>query len=421
MKITIFDIRKTMESDLLVEKIEELYRNGGEKTEIKVYHPDKTEIKDCIGCWSCWLKTPGKCALKDQTSELYKDYIDSDEVVLLFHTVNGFIDGKGKTFIDRLIPHYLPYIQLSNGECVHKKRYDKYPTMNIYFEKDDLSNEETEVIRSYFARTAYHFKSSCKEILYENGKMQMVERSSTKPKQEILAQKVTERKTGGKWVIYNGSPRAEHSNSKLLIEKIVEGMRAKGIKDIEIRNLINTKEHELWAEQFSSVENNLFVFPLYVHAMPGSVMKFFERLKPVKEKKVHMAFFVQSGFPETSQSYYLRPYLELLTKRLGASFDGIIIKAGMEGIQRKPEKANEKLFDQMELLGSTYAEKGIMDLTLIKEYEKAAHLSKGTQFLFAVFSLTGLTNSYWDYSLKNNGAYEKRFAKPYAMEAGKDL
>ena len=126
-----------------------------------------------------------------------------------------------------------------------------------------------------------------------------------------------------------------------------------------------------------------------------------------------MAFMVQSGFPETSQSYYLRPYLELITKRLGVSFDGTIIKGGIEGIRMKPEKANQKLFDQLESIGRTYAAKGMMDLTLKKEYEKDEYLSKGAQLIYSIVSLTGLTNYYWDFNLKKNSAYEKRFAKPY--------
>ncbi len=383
------------------------------ETEIIIYNSIDTEIKDCIGCWSCWWKSPGKCALKDEAYKLYKDYINSDEVVILFHTENGFIDGKGKTFLDRLILHYLPYIKLRNGECGHLKRYDKYPLINFYFEKSGLSNEEVKVIKSYLARTAYHFHSTCKELLYENERLQTAELATTKPMDEVLSKEVLERKAKGKWVIYNGSPRGNHSNSKLIIEKIIMGMNAQGVENIEVRNLINIKEHKMWAENFSSIENNLFVFPLYIHAMPGSVMKFFEQLKPINNKKVHMAFLVQSGFPETSQSYYLRPYLELITKRLGVSFDGTIIKGGVEGIQMKPEKANRKFFDQMELIGRTYASKGIMDLTLKKEYEKSEYLSKGTQLLFSIFSLTGLINYYWDFNLKKNGAYENRFAKPY--------
>lgn len=176
-------------------------------------------MKDCIGCWSCWWKTPGKCALNDDAFRLYKDYINSDEVVILFHTANGFIDGKGKTFLDRLIQHYLPYIKLRNGECGHLKRYDKYPVMNFYFEKSGLSTEEEKVIKDYLTRMAYHFQSSCKEILYKNESIQTAVLESTKPMAEVLSKEVIERKPSGKWVIYNGSPRGNHSNSKLIIER----------------------------------------------------------------------------------------------------------------------------------------------------------------------------------------------------------
>jgi len=367
MKISIFDLGQNKRNESLAQEIKNYYLETKKETEVVIYHSMETEMKDCIGCWSCWWKTPGKCALNDDAFKLYKDYINSDEVVILFHTENGFIDGKGKTFLDRLIQHYLPYIKIRNGECGHLKRYDKYPFLNFYFEKSGLSNEEVKIIRDYLTRMAYHFQSPCKEILYENESVQTADLESTKPMTEVLSKEVIERKTNGKWVIYNGSPRGNHSNSKLIIEKIIMGMKAQGAENIEVRNLIKIKEQKSWAENFSSVENNLFVFPLYVHAMPGSVMKFFEQLKPMNNKEVHMAFFVQSGFPETSQSYYLRPYLELITKRLGVSFDGTIIKGGVEGIQMKPEKANKRFFDQMELIGRTYAGKGIMDLTYISE------------------------------------------------------
>lgn len=413
MKITVFDLGKDIKNESLVQEIKSHYKTTMKEAEVIIHNSYDTIIKDCIGCWSCWWRTPGKCALKDNAEPLYKDFINSDEVVILFQTSNGFLDGKGKTFLDRLIQHYLPYIKIRNGECNHVKRYDKYPAISFYFEKSGLSSEEVKLIKDYLARTAYHFHSTCKELIYENNSIRTTELKYSKPMGEVMADQVVERKTTGKWVIYNGSPRGNHSNSKLLIENIIMGMKTQGVEDIEVRNLIDIEKHEKWADSFSSFENNLFVFPLYVHAMPGSVMKFFELLKPINNTEVHMAFLVQSGFPETSQSYYLRPYLELITLRLGVSFDGIVIKGGIEGIQMKPEQANKKLFDQMRIIGETYAAKGIMDLSMKKEYEKEEHLSKGSQLLFSIASLTGLTNFYWDYNLKKNGAFEKRFAKPY--------
>lgn len=410
--ITIFDLGKDNSNKSLAHSIRDYMQNNKDRV-VTIHYSNDTDIKDCIGCWSCWWKSPGKCALKDEAFKLYKDYINSDEVVILFDTENGFIDGKGKTFIDRLIQHFMPYVKMRNGECCHLKRYDKYPLINFYFNKSGLSNDEITVIKNYLARSAYHFYSTCKEILYDKENIDIVDLACEKPMGERLAKDVTERKPKGKWVIYNGSPRGHHSNSKLMIEKIVMGMKAQGVEEVEVRYLINTKEHKMWAADFACTENNLFVFPLYVHAMPGSVMKFFEELKAINNKDVHMAFLIQSGFPETSQSYYLRPYLELITKRLGVSFDGTIIIGGVEGLQMKPEKICKKFFDQMESIGRTYAHKGMMDIELKKYYEKTEYLSKASQLLYSILSLTKLTNYYWDYNLKKNGAYKERFARPY--------
>jgi multimeric flavodoxin WrbA len=159
MKITIFDFGKDRSNEPLSQEIKSYFKESNKESEITIYDSIDTQIKDCIGCWSCWWKTPGRCALNDDASKLFKDYINSDEVVLLFHTENGFIDGKGKTFLDRLIQHYLPYIEIRNGECCHVKRYDRYPVLNFYFEKSGLSHEEVNVIKNYLARTAYHYQT----------------------------------------------------------------------------------------------------------------------------------------------------------------------------------------------------------------------------------------------------------------------
>ena len=118
------------------------------------------------------------------------------------------------------------------------------------------------------------------------------------------------------------------------------------------------------------------------------------------------------SFKSLSLTDTMKPVIEEW-KKLGAKFDGILIKGGVEGIQMKPEKANQQLFDQMKQLGETYAQKGIMDTALISEYKKEEQLSKFVQILFTILRPTGLPNFYWDYNLKKNGAFKMRFAKPY--------
>ena len=45
-----------------------------------VYLYDKT-IKPCLGCYACWLKTPGKCCQKDDMAELLPKMMRADVIV----------------------------------------------------------------------------------------------------------------------------------------------------------------------------------------------------------------------------------------------------------------------------------------------------------------------------------------------------
>lgn len=41
----------------------------------------KTAVKDCVGCWSCWIKTPGRCIHKD-LDDFYRAYLHADKVIV---------------------------------------------------------------------------------------------------------------------------------------------------------------------------------------------------------------------------------------------------------------------------------------------------------------------------------------------------
>jgi hypothetical protein len=221
----------------------------------------------------------------------------------------------------------------------------------------------------------------------------------------------------GKVIIYNGSPRGRKGNSLILIQKLIDGMKSKGLKeeDFEIRHLVEQKNHDQWAADFENHSRHLFVFPLYVHSMPGIVMKYFVKLKPLKEKEsVQMSFFVQSGFLEGFQSAFLLPYLSQISKRLNAVYGGALIKGGMEGIRIRPEKSLLKVFNQVKEQGSSYMADGVFDYSAAMEFKKPITMPKAWRLVFKLVKGTGLTNFYWNSQLKSNGASDKSFDRPYA-------
>ena len=74
---TIFDLREKQEGEVYKD-IQNLYDEP-----LKVVRLATESITACIGCWNCWLKTPGRCVMKDQMAESYPDYVNSDTVILL--------------------------------------------------------------------------------------------------------------------------------------------------------------------------------------------------------------------------------------------------------------------------------------------------------------------------------------------------
>ena len=77
--------------------------------------------------------------------------------------------------------------------------------------------------------------------------------------------------------VFNGSPRAENSNTKILLDQFLEGYMTSSDNRFASFYLRNEEPSEM-AESFSEAENVLLAFPLYVDCMPALVKSFIEVL-----------------------------------------------------------------------------------------------------------------------------------------------
>lgn len=390
---TLFDLRKS-KNPSVYSAINQLY-----KEEVNVFDFQDQVITPCIGCWDCWLKTPGNCVMRDRMTESYSDFVNSDTVILLLDTAQGFIDHRGKAFIDRTIPHYHPYIKLVDGESQHLSRYEKLPEIVFYFEREGLTEKESERIEDYLYRMAYQFqtngylikdldKPSLKLLQQRPAKRGLVPFGSTDPMEKL--------------VIYNGSPRRKGSNTGLILEAVKDCLQDR----IEIRDLKNRDHWNTWQDDFSSEEHILFMLPLYVHSMPSHVMDFIEGLIPTPGS---ITFFVQSGFPESNQSYYLEAYFEQLAKRLGRTYLGTVIKGGVEGLKARPTQSQQQMIKPMVTIIEDLLNSGKVNKDQWLELGKPVRLGVGGK----AFLKTGVINFYWDQQLNANNAYQLKNQRPY--------
>lgn len=97
---------------------------GPEITEIEVSHAN---IRPCLGCFSCWNKTPGKCCIQDDVQGILEKMLWADLTIWSFPLYYFNVPGSLKSLIDRQLPMSLPFMTeradgIGNGS--HPCRYD---------------------------------------------------------------------------------------------------------------------------------------------------------------------------------------------------------------------------------------------------------------------------------------------------------
>lgn len=77
----------------------------------------------CVGCFACWLKTPGKCIIRDKYQEMGEKLSSVDEFVIISKATFGSYSSAIKNVLDRSISYVKPFFVIRHGEMHHKERY----------------------------------------------------------------------------------------------------------------------------------------------------------------------------------------------------------------------------------------------------------------------------------------------------------
>jgi hypothetical protein len=123
-------------------------------------------IHPCIGCFGCWLKTPGKCVIKDRGSDFLALLSTHDEVIFMSRLVFGGLSPDIKAFLDRSIGFVLPSFNSRNGEMHHPKRYGKEPGFQFIYYGADITEREKETAIKLAASNSLNLCSERYSILF---------------------------------------------------------------------------------------------------------------------------------------------------------------------------------------------------------------------------------------------------------------
>lgn len=125
----------------------------------------KLDIANCVGCFGCWTKTPGKCVIRDDAVQVYPLIAQSDRVLYVSRVKYGSYDTTMKTMLERAIPVQQAFIRLWNGETHHVQRNVK-PKQAVIIGYGDLSEEEKDIFRQLVARNANNMSFASWRVVF---------------------------------------------------------------------------------------------------------------------------------------------------------------------------------------------------------------------------------------------------------------
>ena len=215
-------------------------------------------------------------------------------------------------------------------------------------------------------------------------------------------------------VIISGAARPQSkSNTAKVIAAFQKGFEESG-NTTEVWYLSDRHQWESAADAFARNDRILIAFPLYVENIPGILLEFLSGLRPKQTPGAKLAFLLQGGFPEASQSRCCEAFLETLPAQLGCGYAGTLIKGNMFGTGFVGEKTREKMLVPFTVMGRTFAEAECFEKSAVDSFAGPEYMS-GKEI--RMYNLLGkhIFRFFTGRIGKKLGCRSKLDAKPYAL------
>ena len=249
---------------------------------------DNGKIKPCVGCFGCWVKTPGECVIKDGYDKMGGLIHKADEVVVMSRYTYGGFSSFVKNVFDRSIGWVLPYFELYEGEMHHKKRYPEDKKLTFIFRGSGLTKEDKVRAKRYVQAVCRNFRGTLKDVIFEK---------CDAPKKGLL--KVEPQETNGKTILLNCSLRGEKSNSKKFLDRL--SLKINGETESINLSSYSGKTDDLISTLLRA-EKIVLGMPLYVDGVPSQVHRIMEKMEQYESTIPHKIYVAANmGLYESRQ------------------------------------------------------------------------------------------------------------------------
>ena len=126
---------------------------------VTAFELDGLDIKPCRGCFACWLKHPGTCAIRDGQEPVLRAMAAADLQVWITPVTFGGYSSALKKTLDRFIPNALPYFVRRQGEVHHPPRYERRRGLLVVGTLADRDPEVEAIFHDLVGRNAINLPS----------------------------------------------------------------------------------------------------------------------------------------------------------------------------------------------------------------------------------------------------------------------
>lgn len=131
----------------------------------KVIKPEG-DIRHCIGCFGCWVKTPGECVLHDGYEGTGRYMGKCAELIIISRCYYGSVSPFVKMVQDRAISYIQADFVIRKGEMHHKRRYKNLITMSFYFYGENITDTEKETAKELLKANADNYDGLVKDVYF---------------------------------------------------------------------------------------------------------------------------------------------------------------------------------------------------------------------------------------------------------------
>ena len=140
--------------------------------EYQVIQP-RGPIASCVGCFGCWIKTPGRSILPDSYRDTGILMGKTKQLLIVSRCCYGCVSPFVKAVQDRAISYVHPDFILRGDRMHHKRRYQNRIAISAWFYGEDVTEAEKETARSLIQANNENYGGRVAEVLFFDTPEQM--------------------------------------------------------------------------------------------------------------------------------------------------------------------------------------------------------------------------------------------------------